>query len=170
MRCTPRTCPSIRRSRFRWASLFEWYPGSLLSTILTPSHVPCGGMSLCSYNTPHGYISATANTETSTRRQQRVLADDTRSVGRPGLTRERRQQWAHLLVHLRFLPGAPNRAIALPDLELVAELVCSALWAHARAPQILGEQRGDDLLLVGGKVGSIDRGDHVQTRHTTTAD
>src|ERR1035437_4750032 len=131
MRCTPRTCPSIRRSRFRWASLFEWYPGSVLSTILTPSPVPCGGMSLCSYNTPHGYFSATANTETSTRRQQ----------------------WAHLLVHLRVLPVAPNRAIAMPDLELVAELVCSALWAHARAPQILGEQRGDDLLLVGGKVG-----------------
>src|ERR1035437_2401360 len=93
---------------------------------------PAGVYLVDTNNTPHGYISATATTAASAGQERCALADDPSSVGRSGLTGERRQQRPHLLVHLRFQPVARHRVVAILDLELVAELVCSAVSAPAR--------------------------------------
>ena len=73
-------------------------------------------------------------------------------------------------MHLGLLPVTAHRTVALLNLELVVELVRCALPAHAGAAKILGEQAGDDTLLIPGKVRRVDRCNHFETGQTATAD
>jgi len=55
------------------------------------------------------------------------------------------------------------------DLEQVAELVSPPWSAHAGTPEVLGEQPGDNLPLVRGKVIHLRRGEHVKTGEAAAA-
>ena len=59
-------------------------------------------------------------------------------------------------------------AVVVVDLELVAELVCSA--RSVRREWGSRQQDVDDVLLVDAQIGRVERGDHVQTREATAAD
>ena len=74
------------------------------------------------------------------------------------------------LGHVGLLPVVPDGAVAVMDLELVAELVRSARSAHAGGDGVRGQERGDEVLLIRGQVGGVEARDHVQAREAATSD
>lgn len=74
------------------------------------------------------------------------------------------------LGHVGLLPVVPDGAVAVMDLELVAELVRSARSPCSGRDGVRGQERGDEVLLIRGQVGGVEAGDHVQACETATSD
>ena len=92
-------------------------------------------------------------------------------MSRSGLVDQRCKEGSDHLGNVGLFPVVANSALALVDLQVVAELVSPApLTSVGTRGRPGGQKGGDQALLVRGQVVRIEAGDHGQTCEATTAD